>query len=152
MVTVLDTLSTDIINRTFIEIGCSVRLSFDWRRKLGNDHFKKCISSVDPFLENVLEKVFSFKLFFLSLEFYFKMAKHFKDSFSVAVHDVSAQSDYRLHDELDEASSELSSIISYIFSLPFLSFLIEVVVSPKLLHHLVKIDFEFLRVDSGKSG
>lgn len=80
------------------------------------------------------------------------MAQHFEDGISVVVHNVSAESDDWLHDELDEASLEGWSIIGNIFHFPFLSFLIIEVVSPHFLHHLVEVNLEFLGVDSGKSG
>jgi hypothetical protein len=64
------------------------------------------------------------------------VGEHLEDGISVVVHDVSAQSDDWLHDELDKASSQLSTIISSLISLPFLSLLVKVVVSPHLLHHL----------------
>lgn len=78
------------------------------------------------------------------------MIEHLPDSVFVVVHDVSAESDNWLHDELNEASSELTTVISNILSLPFLSLLIKIVITPQFLHHLVKVYLEFFWVDSGK--
>lgn len=80
------------------------------------------------------------------------MSEHFPDSFFIVIHNVSAESDDWFHNELDKHSLELRSIISIIFSLEFLGFLVIVVVTPKFLHHLVKVNLEFLTIDSGKLG
>ena len=79
------------------------------------------------------------------------MSQHLEHSFSVVVHDVSAESNDGFHDELHEASLQLSTIISKIFSLPFLSLLVIVVITPQFLHHLIEVDLELLSIDSGES-
>lgn len=71
------------------------------------------------------------------------MIEHLPDSVFVVVHDVSAESDNWLHDELNEASSELTTVISSIISLPLLGLLIKIVITPQFLHHLVKVYLEF---------
>ena len=92
-------------------------------------------------------------LFFIFvLELNVKGGEHFPDGILVVVHDVSAESDDWLHDELDEASLEDGSIIGILVNLPFLSLGIIVVVTPKLLHHLVEVNVELVGVDSGESG
>jgi len=80
------------------------------------------------------------------------MGEHLLDSFFVVVHDVSAESDDWLHDELDEASLECNTIFTILFGSPFLSLGIIEVVTPKFLHHLVEINLEFVSVDFGESG
>lgn len=80
------------------------------------------------------------------------MVEHFKDGFSVVVHNVSAQSDDWLHDELDEASSQSGTIVSGLLLFPFLSFLIKVVITPKFLHHLIVVYLEFFWVDTSEFG
>jgi len=79
------------------------------------------------------------------------VSEHFPHSFFVVFHDVSAQSDDWLHDELDEASLQGSAIISQFFSFPFLCLGIMIVVTPKLLDHLIEVDLEFLSIDSSES-
>jgi hypothetical protein len=80
------------------------------------------------------------------------MGEHFPDGFFVVVHDVSAESDDWLHDELNEASLEVGTFLTDLLSCPFLSLGIIEVVTPKFLHHLVEIDLEFVSIDSGESG
>jgi hypothetical protein len=80
------------------------------------------------------------------------VSQHLEDGISVVVHDVSAESDDWLHYELDKASLEGGSIISLVLSLPFLSLLVVVVITPEFLHHLVEVYLELVSVDSGKSG
>lgn len=103
-------------------------------------------------MEDGLEKILSLFLSVFWFELDLKMGYHFPDGFFVVVHDVSAESDDWLHDELNEASLESGSIISCFFHFPFLGFGIEEVVSPKFLHHLVVINLELVSIDSGKSG
>lgn len=80
------------------------------------------------------------------------MVQHLPDGFFVVFHNISAESNDWLHDELDEASSQCGAIISILLLLPFLSFLIKIVVTPKFLHHLLKVDLEFLGIDTSKFG
>ena len=79
------------------------------------------------------------------------MIEHFPYGFSVVIHNVSAESDNGLHDELNKHSLELSSIISHLVTLEFLCFLIIVVVSPKFYDHLVIVNLELLAIDSSES-
>jgi hypothetical protein len=58
------------------------------------------------------------------------VVKHFPDSFFVSFHDVSAKLDDWLHDELDEASLNGSTIITNIFNLPLFALGIKVVITP----------------------
>ena len=127
-------------------------MSLGWGWKLHDYHFKESFSGIDPFLEDQFEEFLSLLFFILSLEVNVEDTEHLEDSFSVVVHDVSAESDDWLHDELYEASLEGGAIISLILSLPFFSFSIMVVVTPKFLHHLVEVYLELVRVDSGKLG
>jgi hypothetical protein len=80
------------------------------------------------------------------------VTQHLEDGVSVVVHNVSAESDDWLHDELDEASLQGSSIISNILTLPFLALLVIVVVTPEFLHHLVEVYLELFSIDSSESG
>lgn len=152
MVAVLNSLSAWIFNWTLIQVGSSVGLSLNWGRQFHYYHFQEGLSGVDPFLENVFEEEFSLELLFIGLEHNFEMVQHLPDSFFVVFHNISAKSNNWLHDELDEASSQLGAIISSLVLFPFLSFLIKIVVTPKFLHHLVKVNLEFLGVDTSKFG
>lgn len=92
------------------------------------------------------------QFFLVGLEVDFQVAQHLEDGVSVVVHNVSAESDDWLHDELDEASLQGGSIISEVLTLPFLALLVVVVVTPKFFHHLIEVDLELVGIDSSESG
>ena len=150
--TVLDSLTGNIINWTFIEIGGSVLLGRDWTWELEDDHFKKGLGSVDPLLEDVLHEMLSGKLSLVSLEVDLKGGEHLIDFLHLSVHGGSAESDDWLHHELDEGSLELLIVIGFRVVLPFLGFLIEVVITPKLFSHLGSLDTEFSGIDLSEFG
>ena len=62
---------------------------------------------------------------------------HLGDGFNFVVHGCFAELDDWSHDELDEASLQGGFVIGFRVVLPFFGFGIEVVVSPKLLHHFL---------------
>jgi len=147
-----DSLTGDVIDWTFIEIGGSVLLGLDWTWELEDDHFKKGLGSVDPLLEDVLHEMLSGKFSLVSLESDLKGGEHLVDFLHLSVHGGSAESDDWLHHELDEGSLELLIVIGFRVVLPLLGFLIEVVITPKLLHHLGLLDTEFSGIDLGEFG
>ena len=57
LVTVLDGLTAGIGDGTFVELGGSVGLSFLGGGKLHDDHLKKSLGGIDPFLEDALEEI-----------------------------------------------------------------------------------------------
>jgi len=136
-----------IISWSFIKISSSVLLGLDWGWELEDDHFKKSLSSIDPLLENVLHEMLSLEFSIGSLKGDTEGKDHLIDFFHLTVHGGSAKSDDWLHHELNESSLEFRTISSFIIMLPCLSFLIEVVITPKFLLHLISIDTELLGVD-----
>jgi hypothetical protein len=145
-------LTAFIVNGSLVEISSSVVLCLNWGWELSDDHFNKGISSVDPFLEDAFEEVFALLLSFLWLKDNLQVSEHLENGLLVVIHDVLAESDDWFHDELNEASLKLGAIFGNLFCCPFLIFGIKEVVSPKLLHHLIKVHFEFLGIDSCESG
>jgi hypothetical protein len=87
-----------------------------------------------------------------TLELDVKGNKHLVDLIHFTVHGGSAQSDDWLHHELDESSLKFTSISGGWGCLPDLSFLIEVVISPKLGLHLISINTELLGINLGEVG
>ena len=148
----LDSLTGDIIDWTFVKVGSSVLLGPNWTWELEDDHFKKSLGGVDPLLEDVLHEMLSGEFSLVGLENDLKSTEHLVDLLHLSVHGGSAESDDWLHHELDESSLELFVLIGLGVVLPFLGFLIKVVVTPKLLHHLLLLDTEFSGVDLGELG
>ena len=95
-----------IIDGAFVKVSSSVLLGFHGGRQFKNDHLNESISGVDPLLEDVLHLVFALEFLLVVLENDFKSLEHLVDGLVVAFHAVLAESDDRLHDELDEASLE----------------------------------------------
>ena len=93
LVAVLDGLSADIINGSLVEISSSVSLGCHWGGQLGDDHLEETLGSVEPLLEDELEKGLSDHFLLISLESNLQVGEHFIDSLLVVVHDVSAESD-----------------------------------------------------------
>jgi len=141
-----------VINWSFIKIGRSVLLSLDWTWELEDDHFKKSLGSVNPLLEHILHEMLSGQFQLVSLEVDLKGADHLCNLLHLTIHGGSAESDNWLHHELNESSLEFFTIIRLVVVLPFLGSLIKVVVTPKLLHHLILSDTEFLGVNFSELG
>lgn len=148
----LDGLTGGIVDWTFVEIGGSVLLGLDWTWELEDDHFKKGLGGVDPLLEDVLHEMLSGELSLVSLEDDLEGTEHLVDFLHLTVHGGSAESDDWLHHELDEGSLELLVLIGFIVVLPLLGFLIKVVITPKLLHHLLSLDTELGGIDLSELG
>jgi len=108
-VTLLDGLTTRIIDGSLIEVSSSVLLGLQGGRELEDDHLNESISSVKPFLEDSLEKGLAFVVLLVTLEGNSETDEHLVDDFSLSFHGVSAELDDGLHDELNEASSELTT-------------------------------------------
>ena len=147
-----DRLSSGISNWTFIKVSSSVLLGLNWGWQFKDDHFKKSFSGVNPLLEDVLHEMFTLELSLVSLEGNFEVNKHLVDLLHFSVHGGSAESNDWLHHEGNESSLDGGSIISLVMVLPFLTFGIEEVVSPKFLHHLLSVDTEFLGVNLSEFG
>jgi len=152
LVTVLDGLSTDIIDGSFVEHGGSVVLGLLGGGELHDDHLKKSLSGVDPLLVDSLEKILHSELSLVGLEGDVEGLKHLPDGIEVAVHDVTAKLDDGLHDELDEASGELLALGTFGVGGELLDGRVEVVVTPEFLHELVSGELELIGVSVGKSG
>jgi len=152
LLALLNGLTGGIVDWTFVEIGGSVLLGSDWTWELEDDHFKKGLGGVDPLLEDVLHEMLSGKLELIWLEVDLEGGEHLGDFLHLSVHGGSAESDDWLHHELDEGSLELLVLIGFRVVLPFLGFLIEVVITPKFLHHLGFLDTEFSGIDLGEFG
>jgi hypothetical protein len=104
-VTLLDGLTTRIIDGSLIEVSSSVLLGLQGGRELEDDHLNESIGSVKPFLEDSLEKGLAFVVLLVTLENDSETDEHLVDDFSLSFHGVSAELDDGLHDELNEASS-----------------------------------------------
>mmetsp|Transcript_10291 Transcript_10291/g.15715 ORF Transcript_10291/g.15715 Transcript_10291/m.15715 type:complete len:802 (+) Transcript_10291:228-2633(+) len=152
LVALLDSSAGDIVLGSFVQVSGSVLLGLHGGRKLEDDHLKEGLSSVDPLLEHVLHEVLALELSLLALEVDLEGLEHLVDLLHLTVHGGSAESDDGLHDEGDEGSLEVGAIVGLVVVLPLLGLLIEVVVTPKLAHHLFSLDTELLGVDTGESG
>jgi len=86
-------------------------LCFDWRWEFDDNHFKKYISSIKPFLKDKFEQWFTLHFFLIILEGDLEGVEHLPYSFFVVVHNVTAESDDWFHYELNKHSLESSSII-----------------------------------------
>lgn len=85
-------------------------------------------------MEDALEEIFSSLLLFVGLEDNVELLEHFPDSVELAFHAVSAKHDDWLHDELDEASWKLFSILSVAVCHEFFFSWVEEIFAPELLH------------------
>ena len=152
LIAVTNGVESSITLWSFIKVGGSVLLGLDWTWELEDDHFKKGLSGVDPLLEDVLHEVLTLEFSLLRHELDAEVIEHLVDLLGLSVHGGSAESDDWLHDEGDESSLELLVVIGPGVVLPLLGLLVEEVFAPKLVHHLLSGDSEFLGVDSGESG
>jgi hypothetical protein len=151
-VTLCDWLSGYIINGTFVEVSSSVSLGLSGGRKLHDDHFKKSFSSIDPLLVDTLHQKLALKTLLIILKGDAEGVSHLPDGVVVSIHDVSHECNDWLHDKLDEATRELGAIISSVIGSELLLAGVEVVFTPEFLHELVKVEFEFTRVDTSEAG
>lgn len=90
-------------------------------------------------MEDAFEEIFSSLLLFVGLEYNVELLEHFPDSVELAFHAVSAKHNDWLHDELDEASWKLFSILSVAICHEFLFSWTEEIITPELLHQFCAI-------------
>jgi hypothetical protein len=80
-----------------------------------------------------------------------EIVEHLPYEVELSIHDVSDQNDDWLHNELNEAAGKLATFTIFGISSKLLSLRVVVVVAPKLLHKLVKIDLKLVSVDTSKT-
>ena len=115
-------------------------------------HFHEAISSGKPLAHDSLEELLSSKELVFLGKFETEGAQHFCVLLLVAINNELTEFANGVHDELCESSSQGFTIFSLTVNLPFFSYGIKEVISPKLLHHLFLTDSEFLGVESGELG
>jgi len=152
LVTLGDGLTARIFDGSLIKVSGSVSLGLDGGWELQDDHLNEGISGVNPFLEDALEEGFTFVVLLVTLEDNAETDEHLVDDGSLAFHGVSAELDDGLHDELNEASSELATLTIIVGSSELLLGGTEVVISPKLLHELLSVELELIGVSSSEHG
>lgn len=128
----------------------SVCLGNNWGWELNDNHLKKSFGGIDPLLENVLHEMLSLEFHLLTLHDDTELLGHGGNLFELTLHGGFTELDDWSHDELDETSLDLGTIISISVVLPLLGFGIKVVVTPKLVHHLFLTNTELGRVGLGK--
>ena len=151
-VTLGDGLTARIFDGSLVEVSGSVSLGLQGGRKLQDDHLNESIGGVNPLLEDALEEGLTFVVLLVTLEDDTETDEHLVDDGSLAFHGVSAELDDGLHDEFDEASSELSTLAIIVNLDEFLLSGAEVVISPKLTHELLSVELELVGVSSGEHG
>ena len=151
-VTVLDGLTANVLNWTFVELGGSVLLGSLGGGQLEDDHLKKGLSGVDPLLIDALHEILTSLLLLNGGENDLEGLEHLPDNFEVVVHDVTAELDNWAHDELDEGTLEVLARIVSLTSLELLLGWVVEVVTPELLHELCAIELELLGVGASKLG
>jgi len=70
----------------------------------------------------------------------------------LSVHDVTDQNDDWLHDELNEATWELTTLTIIGISGELLLGWVEIVITPELLHKLQDVELELLGIDTSEAG
>jgi len=151
-ITFSDTLSSSIILRTFVKVGNSVFLGDLGGRKVKDHHFKKSIGSIEPLGHDALEEDLALLFLFFGGEGEVNSSEHLVHLINITFDDGSGQSDNGVHTELDESSLKSLSTVRDGFGLPFLAFRIEIVVTPKLVHQLILVNLELVRVHLSESG
>jgi hypothetical protein len=151
LVALLDSLTARVIDGAFVKVSGTVALGFLGGGELHDDHLKESLSSVDPLLVDALHEGLESELLLISLEDDVEGGKHLPADVEVAVHDVAAESDDGLHDELNEAAGELGVLIHVVGGEALLGG-VEVVVAPELLHELLNVKLELGGVDASEAG
>ena len=151
LVALLDSLTAGVINGTFVEVGSAVALGLAGGGQLHDDHLEESLSSVDPLLVDALHEGLEAELLLFGLEHDVEGGKHLPGNVEVAVHDVAAEGDDGLHDELDEAAGELGFAIHVVGGEALLGG-VEEVVAPELLHELLNVKLELGGVHTSEAG
>jgi len=147
-----DTFSANVVLRTFVKEGDSILLGGLGGGEMENHHFQKGVSSVQPVGHDSLEEGLALKILIFGGEVKVDDLEHLVHLFSVTFHDGSGELDDGFHTELDKGSLESLARFSDGFFEPLLTFLVKVVVTPKLLHELILIDLELSSVHSSELG
>jgi len=153
-IAVFDGLATRIIDGALVEIGGTISLGLLWGGELHDNHLEEGVSGVDPFLEHALEEGLALQVLLVTLEDDVEVSHHLRVGLFVAFHDVAAEHDDGLHDELHEAAGELDVLTVSVLGSGVLGELlllgVKVVVTPELYHKLLTVELELLGVDASK--
>jgi hypothetical protein len=113
-------------------------------------HFKNGIGSVHPSSHNDLQKVLSLQLSFLGSQLNLEGVEHLSNNVTLSRDNSLAKGVDWDHDELGEGSGEGVSLGVVVFVSPDFIWGIIKVVTPKLLHHFLFINSEFLGISFSK--
>jgi hypothetical protein len=145
-VTVTDTNSTLIISRTFVQLSATVGLGSDGRRQVDTDHLQKSITSGQELAHNNLEKSLTFQILFLGSKRDFQLLEKSGGLFLLEVHDGVKDSEDRIKNKHVESTLKRLTIGTSRLGGPLLGLGVEVVLTPKLGHHLVLINTKLLGI------
>jgi len=87
--------------------------------------------------------MFTLELHLIILHSDIKLLGHSSHFVELSVHGSFAKLNHWSHDELNETSLELATVIGIGVILPFLGFCIKVIVTPELFHHFSLVNTKF---------
>jgi len=149
LVALFDGLTAGIGDGTLVKVSSSVLLGSLGGGELHDDHLEEGLSGVNPLLANDLHEILTATLLLFGVEVDVEFIKHVEDLFEFGVHASTDQVNDGGHEELAESTGELTLVI---VSGEALLGGGKVVVTPELLHELVKGNLELLGVDTGEVG
>jgi hypothetical protein len=147
-----DGLTARIIDGSFVEVSSTVSLGLPGGGELHDDHLEESLSSVDPLLVDALHEGLKTEFLLIVLEDDVEGSEHLPDDVKVAVHDVAAEGDDGLHDELNEAAGELGVVVVHVVGGEGLPGGAEIVISPEFLHKFLNVEFKLVGINTSEAG
>jgi len=149
-VTVADTDGRFVVHGTLVEGLDAVALSSGGRGEVDDDHLQERVTSGQELPHDDLQESLTLEFLLLRGELDIELLENTKNGVLLIVHDCIEDLEDRVQDEAVKGTVEGLAAISNALGSPFLCGGVEVVITPKLGHHLLLVDTEFLGVTGGE--
>jgi len=149
-VTVTDPDGGLVVHWTLVEGLNTVALSGSRGRKVYDDHLQEGVAGRQELPHGDLQKVLTLEFLLFGGKFDVELLEHIKDVVLLGVHDGIEYLEDGVQDEGIESTVEGFSTLNGAICGPLLRGRVEVVVTPKLSHHLLLVDTELLGVTGGE--
>jgi hypothetical protein len=149
-VTVADTDGRLIVHGTLVEGLNTVALSGSGRRKVDDYHLQEGVSSRQKLAHDDFEECLALEITLVLSKFNLKLIEHGTDGVLLEVHNGIENPEDGLENEAVEGTLKGLSVSADVGGSPFAGGRVEVVVTPKLEHHLVLVYTELLGITGGE--
>ena len=120
------------------------------RGKVDDDHLQEGVTGGQELPHDDLQKVLAFEILLIGGKLYIELLKHTEDAILLGVRDGVEDLKDGVQDEGVEGTIEVLATVDGALGGPLLCGRVEIIVTPKLAHHLLLVDTKLLGVTGGE--